>query len=115
MAINPNQPAAPDSSQPLDLASYLLSCAATLAVVFLERDAHRKRIAEGGEGAYTLSRQYEQDRQWVRSDDASDTFSFVRVCQALELDPTTTRKAFFSDDPLPVAQRSSWTEEQDRS
>ena len=57
-----------------------------------------------------LSRQYEQDRQWVRSDDTSDAFSFVRVCEALELNPSTVREAFFSDTPLPPCPELSWTE-----
>ncbi len=97
-----HQPAARDSSYALDIASYRLSCAATLAVVFRERDTHHKRAAESRSGSSALIQQYAEDRQWVGSEDISDVFSFVRVCEALELDPTSTRNAFFSDTPLSV-------------
>ncbi len=62
---SPSQLAARTASHAVDLTSYRLSCAATLAVVFRERDAHRKRIAEGGERSATLSKQYAEDRQWI--------------------------------------------------
>ena len=105
MVRSSQQLAAPDASHTQDLASYLLSCAAMLAVVFRKRDVHHKRVIEGGERSSALSQQYAEDRQWVCSDDTSDAFSFIRVCEALELDPTTTRTAFFNDSPFPVSQR----------
>lgn len=73
---SPSQLAARTASHAEDLTSYRLSCAATLAVVFRERDAHRKRIAEGGERSTTLSKQYAEDRQWICLDDPTRCVQF---------------------------------------
>jgi hypothetical protein len=77
-----------------------------LDVVFLARDSYLKWLTGGSEWPCKLKRQYQQDRQWVRSDDASDAFSFIRVCEALGLDATAVREAYFSSRSLNLLKRS---------
>ena len=76
------------------LGPYLLLCEALLVDVFRTRDAYRRYLAQG-RSLRRLKQQYEQDWQWVTSEeDASYALSFPHVCELLELDPTAVRKAF---------------------
>jgi len=106
MGISPNQSSTPDSSQPPYPELYPLSCEATLAVVFRVRDAYLRSSVGGGDWPCRLKLQYKQDRQWVNSEDTSDAFSCVRVCEALGLDPTSVREAFFSGRYIDLPKRS---------
>ena len=76
------------------LGPYLLLCEALLVDVFRTRDAYRRYLAQG-RSLRRLKQQYEQDWQWVTSEeDASYALSFSHVCELLGLDPTAVRKAF---------------------
>ncbi len=44
------------------------------------RDSHGKRL-------------FEQDAEWILSNDASWVYAFVRVCEALDLDPPSVRRS----------------------
>lgn len=68
-----------------------------MAVVFSSREAYLRCLREGKELPAKLTQEYLQNRDWVHSDETDDAFSFIRVCQALALDPTRVREIFFSD------------------
>jgi len=44
------------------------------------RDSHGRRL-------------FEQDAEWILSNDASWVYAFVRVCEALDLDPAAVRRS----------------------
>ncbi|HXC50939.1 MAG TPA: hypothetical protein VN634_08650 [Candidatus Limnocylindrales bacterium] len=62
-------------------------------LVALMRDAMRcidkYRHARDSQGR----RRFEQDAEWILSNDASWVYAFVRVCEALDLDPPAVRRS----------------------
>ena len=63
-------------------------------MVAMMRDAMRcidkYRYARDSRGR----RLFEQDAEWILSNDASWVYAFVRVCEALDLDPPAVRRSF---------------------
>jgi len=82
-------------------------CEALLVDVFRTRDAYRRYLAQG-RSLRRLKQQYEQDWQWVTSEeDAPYALSFPHVCELLGLDPTAVRKAFLNSRRTKFP-RKSW-------
>src|SRR5437764_14248421 len=88
------------------LGPYLLLCEALLVDVFRTRDAYRTYLAQG-RSLRRLKQQYEQDSQWVTSEeDASYALSFSHVCELVGLDATAVRNAFLNGSRTNTARKS---------
>ena len=74
----------------------LLLCEAILADAFLVRDAYKKAARTAPMRNWALSRQYDLDRAWARSNDSGYVFSFVSVCEHLGLNASGVRRAYLS-------------------
>jgi hypothetical protein len=58
-------------------------------------------------GSSRQSRAFHEARQWIHSNDRKWVFSFLRICEALNLDPFRMRRRLQAQQPVPTATRAA--------
>jgi hypothetical protein len=76
-----------------------------LADVFAVRDRVRQAQTQGCKLPSSVRRQYEQDLQWLSSQEEQVPFSFGWVCVALGLDTSAVRRRYLSGQAATLKRR----------